>query len=312
MRRRNRTLKDESAILDVQRKPLPAEEAFDKYISHQVLKNDRLITIKSTRSVFNNFKRFIESEFPYLLDDIGLAEPEHMKLYIQWCITILGNQGSTINQKVKNLKHMFNHMVKLELISRNPVESIPQRAVDKKPKSTVTKEILDKAIKTLDKNSFKDIRTMTVATLMFNTGMRVGEAASLRMKDINLKEKEIKLDKSKNRNFRVIPMNSESERIIRIWFKIRGELDTEYVFVNEYDKPITKNAIQKHIKEMFVTAGEGTMSCHSLRRGFITSLVNAGVPLPTIAAIVGHSSLDEIMTYTKITENEMHKAVKRV
>lgn len=312
MARRKRNIESNGITHEIEREFLNFDEAFDKYLSFQLLKNDRYNTLKTTRNLLENFKKFVETEFPSLLEDIGEVKPEHIEIYVGWCENVLKNRTTTINRKIRNLKSFFSFLKKKKIIFESPVDVVPMKIVDKKPKVIVTRELLERAIKGMNKKSFTDMRTISVAYILFNTGLRIGELQTLQLENVDLDKKEIILDRSKNRNFRKIPLNKEAEKYFRIWLKIRGELDHDFVFINELNEPISKRTLQNTVKRMFENIGRNDVTCHSLRKGFITSLVDKGVPLPTIASIVGHSSLDEILTYVKTSEDELHKAVRNI
>jgi hypothetical protein len=58
------------------------------------------------------------------------------------------------------------------------------------------------------------------------------------------------------------------------------------------------------VKEMFAEAGINGKTNHSLRVAGTTSLFNAGVPKRIIQGRTGHSSLEGLRKYERVTENE--------
>lgn len=312
MKRRNRIINQTDFKKEIESIPLSYVEATDKYLGYHLLKNNRLETIKTNKQMFDTFGKFLESEFPNLLSDINLIEPEHIELYVKWSME-RGNKSTTINKKVNGLKYFFRYLLGRKMVSKNPVEVVPLKTVDKKPKVIMTRELLEKAVKETDKNSFVGIRSITIAYVLFNTGLRIGELKRLKVTDVDFKKRELKIEESKNRKYRIVPINKECEKYLKVWLKIRGDIkDHDYIFINELNQTISIRTIQQCVKDMFANIGHNEIHCHSFRKGFISSLVEKGVPLTTIAAIVGHSNLNQLMTYTGTKEEEKHKAMRSI
>ena len=58
---------------------------------------------------------------------------------------------------------------------------------------------------------------------------------------------------------------------------------------------------------------EGPQACpRGLRHGYGVAAVTAGVPLPTVAAVLGHASLDTTAIYTTAIGAEAREPVARV
>ena len=76
--------------------------------------------------------------------------------------------------------------------------------------------------------------------------------------------------------------------------------------MEQYSPKALSNILNKVIKEAL---GE-QYSTHSFRAGYITTLHRAGVSIPVIKEIIGHTSSATTMRYIKVDEVEKREAVK--
>lgn len=147
--------------------------------------------------------------------------------------------------------------------------------------------------------------------VMLNTGMRPGEAATLRVSDIDQERKSIWLDETKNDMSRLVPLTASA------WSEIAPLLvnrhPDDYVFHRGRE---LSEAMQLKPASMFrgpfATAAKAaglTITPHGLRHTAATHMMEAGVHIRTIAAVLGHKTLQMAMKYTHPDEAVLRKAV---
>jgi len=178
------------------------------------------------------------------------------------------------------------------------------------------------------------------ATLMYGGGLRVSEAVSLRVKDIDLERLEIVVRSGKGAKDRRVPVPHLAVPAIRAqlereqqrfgWDKRRGvrptalpegltrkypsaERDWQWQFVFSAsrvyrDKAGDLRRDHLHVSTMqraFATAVRESRitkraTCHALRHSFATHLLESGTDIRTIQDLLGHSSLNQTMIYTHV------------
>lgn len=143
--------------------------------------------------------------------------------------------------------------------------------------------------------------------LAYETGMRVGELAALRWKDIDLERcvvsirsskktdktsaKEVQGDPKYN-SVRSVVLSVETTEVLR---ELKDISKSEYVFTsykNGY-KSLHTNAFRQTLdiyKKMIGMTREFTI--HDIRHTNASLMIHAGVPLPVIAERLGHSSVE--------------------
>jgi len=78
--------------------------------------------------------------------------------------------------------------------------------------------------------------------------------------------------------------------------------------------PITRQTANRQVRELMRAAGiTGPQACpRGLRHSFGVAAVTAGVPLPTVAAVLGHADLSTTAIYTTAIGAEERELVARV
>ena len=150
---------------------------------------------------------------------------------------------------------------------------------------------------------------MPSLTIALSTGMRLSEQFTLTWDAVDLERKEIKLDRTKNGSAREIPLNSDCvlafselaradhEPGDRIFRSARGQaIDTPRAW------------FRVAVKEAKID----NFRWHDLRHTFCSRLAMAGVDIRTIAALVGHKTLQMAMRYSHLAPSHNLSAVEKL
>ena len=164
-------------------------------------------------------------------------------------------------------------------------------------------------------------RNRAVLLLMYYAGLRVGEAASLRLCDVIdneglvRNEFQLRADQTKGRHARTVFVSE----------KLRKEL-TAYIAVTKFNKTtdklfysqkttsdgFTANTLTQHFHYLYKRAGVIGASSHSTRRTFITNLAAQGISVRVLASLAGHRSIQTTMQYIDANDDMKRKAVELV
>lgn len=147
-----------------------------------------------------------------------------------------------------------------------------------------------------------------LVTTALQTGMRKGEILGLKWKQIDMTHGLIHLPETKSGDTRSIRINERLDATLR--GMVRGIDDNSYVFTN----PETKTR-WSDLKSLFNRAvvkaklSERKIVFHSLRHTTASWLVMAGVPLLTVAQILGHSDIKMVMRYSHLSPGHLDTAM---
>ena len=150
-------------------------------------------------------------------------------------------------------------------------------------------------------------RLRTIVLLALNTGLRKGELLSLRWQDVDVKNRLLRIERSKNGDRRDIPMNQTVHDLLRA---IPRRVDTPYLFAN------TDGAPQQYLKTTWNTAIRKAkledFTFHDLRHTFASTLVMNGVDIRTVQTLLGHKSITMTMRYSHLSPQHLREAMTQL
>lgn len=163
----------------------------------------------------------------------------------------------------------------------------------------------------LDKMQLRDIALME---LLISTGIRIGEAASLRLEDISLDDKTV-LIHGKGRKERLLYISNEKawESMMK-WIKCRNHMDIShhFFFINKYLQPISIHGIEDIFRKYRDLAKINPRATpHFLRHTFATNLLSNGADLRSVQEILGHSSISTTEIYTEVSVNRKKEVLSK-
>ena len=150
-----------------------------------------------------------------------------------------------------------------------------------------------------------------VLTTMYATGMRVREAVSLRVADIDSRQMLILVAPGKGNKQRLVPLSQKLLEELRLWWC--GHRNPEWLFPGSSpERRLDESVVQRACHVAAARAGLKAGVCtHTLRHTFATELLEADVNLLTIQRILGHSSLSTTALYTHVRRDQL-RAVAQI
>ena len=146
--------------------------------------------------------------------------------------------------------------------------------------------------------------------LMYGCGLRVSEATHLRPCDIDSKRMVVCVRNGKGGKDRHVPLPQRTlEQLRQYWRKYHP---STWLFPSETGvTPIDSGSVRRCLKAALHQSGiKKNVSCHTLRHSYATHLLEKGLDLRVIQALLGHRSLKTTFIYVHLTQNTM-KAVHR-
>ena len=223
------------------------------------------------------------------LDDITPYHFEQFKKYK------LGKKvkTSTINRYMTIAKTMFNRAIDWGNIEKNPLLKVKFFKEDNERIRYLEKE----EMKTLLEASDPYLKDVLLVAL--NTGMRYGEIFSLKWNNINFQRNLIFIRKTKNKERRIIPMNTFLKGIL---LKRRESSLNEDIF------PIKDMRLR--FEKALKSAQISNFRFHDLRHTFASYLVMGGVDLVTVKELLGHKTIKMTLRYAHLSQSHKSYAVE--
>lgn len=141
--------------------------------------------------------------------------------------------------------------------------------------------------------------------MMYSCGLRVSEATRLRAADIDSRRMVVCVRGGKGSRDRNVPLPVRTLELLReYWAKHRPK--TWLFPARDPSKPIRPGAVRKSLQAVLSEAGiHKAVACHTLRHSYATHLLEQGVNLRSIQALLGHRSCRTTFIYMHLTEATM-------
>lgn len=190
-----------------------------------------------------------------------------------------------------------------------------------KPKGRSATEI-DRFYRAINKRSLSGARFFALVRLIHYTGLRVGEALELELRDLVWEAGYVDVRRSKTPSgIRNAMMPSDPERreelwdAMQKWLEWREEIEPEsdLVFVSRTGAPLAYNSVNRSFMRISERAGlKDGMTAHTLRHTYASVLLSKGAPLTGVAKQLGHKNPDiTARVYSHVINREQQDAVSR-
>jgi integrase/recombinase XerD len=156
---------------------------------------------------------------------------------------------------------------------------------------------------------------------MYYAGLRVGEAASLRVADVVdaqgqvLPEFVLRADQTKGGHARTVFVSEKLRKELTAYLAATPSLKPKHkLFYSQKvgSDGFSANTLAQHFHYLYKRAGIVGASSHSTRRTFITNLAAHGVGVRVIMGLSGHRALSSVQCYIDCNDDQKRKAIELV
>jgi integrase/recombinase XerC len=153
-------------------------------------------------------------------------------------------------------------------------------------------------------------RDLAIIQIMLGAGLRISEAAALKLSDIKLNDRSgwVYVRTGKGMKPRSIPLSAQVRKALQAYLKTRPDTDEDDLFLGQRG-PLSEWGIHAIVKKYAYQARQDDVTAHTLRHSFAKNLVDAGTPLDQVAVLLGHESLDTTKVYTQPSQRDLERAV---
>lgn len=152
-------------------------------------------------------------------------------------------------------------------------------------------------------------------TLVYSCGLRLNEAVSLRVDDIDGQRQLVRV-RGKGNKERDVPLSANTLELLRAYWQLRRPRHRLFPSARQPDSSISHSSVQKAFKGALKESGvRKSASVHTLRHSYATHLLEDGVDLRFIQMLLGHCSPSTTAIYTHLTrrsEQRLQHAVNRL
>lgn len=282
-------------------------------------RNASQLTIKNYDHYLKRFLDFTSDVDPSKID---LALVRKYRLYLsRWTDpkTKKPLKRVTQNYFMIALRAFLRYLARIDIATLSP-EKVELGEVDPRPLKVLDDNQLTSLLEAPDTGKKDGIRDRTILEMLFSTGLRVSELASLNRDTINLGRREFGII-GKGGKERVVFISDaaagwlEKYLYIRkdtfkpLFIRFQGKVDpTNNGELMRLTTRSIERIVEKYVKKLGLPV---KATPHTLRHVFATDLLINGADIRSVQEMLGHSSIQTTQIYTHVTNahlKDVHKA----
>jgi site-specific recombinase XerD len=156
-------------------------------------------------------------------------------------------------------------------------------------------------------------RDLALVELLYDAGLRAGEACGLRIADADLRDGWLRVEQGKGGRDRVLPLAEPARDAIRAYLDhgrpalAERSSDThDALFLNARGRAMTTRDVRRVVGRLGAAGLDGRpVWPHLLRHSFATHLLEGGADLRSVQELLGHVDVGSTQVYTHVTRDRM-------
>lgn len=229
------------------------------------------------------------------------------------------SEVKTLRKKTQNY-YLIALRAFLKFLARKGVKSLSPEFIElakvgERQLDLISKHELSQLLSVPKGDDLISLRDKAVLELLFSTGLRVAELASL-TRDMDFEADQLSI-KGKGEKIRVVFLSSEAKEAVRKYLAKRNDME-DALFINlavhqqnSRSRALNKRSIERIVKKRAIEAGiSKKVTPHVIRHCFATDLLSNGADLRSVQMLLGHSNISTTQIYTHVTDSQLRKIHK--
>lgn len=263
--------------------------------------------------ISNLFYRYLEGKrySQSTCDTYGFFIRDFLKFYSDMDLTELDNRcvelfiESAFLQKNYSIstQRQFISALKLFVIFY-PETQITDQKLSRPKKSKILPTVLSQEEVLHIIQVTKNLKHRVIITLLYSSGLRVGEVIRLRLRNIDLERMQIKIVSGKGRKDRYVSVAHSLLPLLRNYLNTYRPND--FLIEGLNGGMYSASSIRKFLIRSVQQAGiQKKVTAHTFRHSYATHLLENGVGLRHIQELLGHAKPETTMIYTHVTRKSL-------
>ncbi|MBQ9410866.1 MAG: tyrosine recombinase XerD [Bacteroidales bacterium] len=266
---------------------------------------ERRMSPNTVASYCQDVRAFLQSTAPVLKE----IKPSDIENYLG-SIDVSKRSSARI---LSALRNFFDWCVQEGEVKDNPAARVDSPKLGKYLPAVLSVEEVEAIMDSVDLKAPFGKRDRAILEVLYGCGLRVSEAAALRISRINFEDGFVDVI-GKGDKQRLVPLGEMASDAIRAYLEDRplpfSRAQEDILFLNRFGKSLSRVSIFNLVKKQAMIAGiHKEISPHTFRHSFATHLIENGADLRIVQEMLGHESILTTEIYTHIDSSTWHRTV---
>lgn len=234
-----------------------------------------------------------------------------------------GYAKTTVNRRLSAVRSFYSWLVREGVIESNPAAVVSSPKLPKPLPHVLSQEDVEKLLKCADASTPAGALDAALVELLYASGARIGEVASLDVDRIDFSGKSVRLF-GKGSKERIVPLYPAALRALDAYLaharpvllaNHKGGLAAEEaadaqraLFINARGARMSERSLRARFEKLLARAGlAGMATPHTMRHTFATEVLDGGADLRSVQEMLGHASLSTTQIYTHLTPERLRE-----
>jgi len=224
----------------------------------------------------------------------------------------------TINARFESIRLLYSCLYRSGAIGENPCHGLALAVPDPKAwtRRPLSRDEITQFLESIDVTSPVGLRDRALFELIYSSGLRVNEAACLKVGDIDF-EQRLMVVRGKFDRDRMVPVSEVARDFLVQYLGERIERPESWVFVGSRGPTKSGHLWSTTISERFRILlreqgmDKSELSTHSIRHSTATHLLENGASVRHVQELLGHKNIESTVRYTHVMTDSLGKVYRR-
>jgi site-specific recombinase XerD len=266
------------------------------------------LTVAAYERDLNEFTEFLKATQPRT--PLKRVASTHIRQYIAHLFDARGYDSRTVCRKLSSIRALYRFLKITGVLENDPAAAIPGPSIARKRPAPLKVDEVMKLLRTslAGRSDSARLRDTAIMELFYASGMRRAELAAVRLADVDLTERTIRVVGKGNKE-RSVVINHAAVAAIEAYLRVRPRSADPALFLGRGGKRLTPKHVWRIFRAIYRVSGiQKHASPHTLRHSFATHLVENGVDLETVRELLGHESLATTGIYLQLAIGHKRRA----
>jgi len=272
------------------------------------------------RNTLESYERDV-TQFIQFLQQKGVTSfRDTNRIHLAGYVASLKNEGkapATVTRHIVSIRALYRFLTRERRIDNDPTVFIEFPRLEKKAPRILTREEVNRLLAAPGESEPFGLRDKAMLELLYATGIRVSELASLNLEDVDTRLGYVRCTGSRTKE-RIIPLGKPAGEAVQAYLRgARQQLakpapQEQALFLNHLGKRLTRQGIWKVIKRYALEANiTDEMTAHTLRHSFAAHLLENGADVRMVQEMLGNSGISALQVYAGTPRSRMKEEYDR-